>query len=286
MSGFLQLAGRTILVFGVANRKSVAWAVAKSLEEEGAKVVYSVRSEARKKSLETLLAGRAVFVCDVERPGAVERLAAEIAAAGHAPLYGIVHSIAFANYSEGMKPFHETERTDFLQATAVSAFSLVEIARAFKPHLSRDASVVAIGISSLLVTPDNYGYMGPIKAALESAARFLAKSFSADTTVRFNVIGAGPLKTSASAGIPGYVESYLYAEKLTFRKRNLETQEVANAVLFLLSRRSSGINGATVVVDAGLGSNYFDQEIIRLAMAPRPTQATSDGREGARENQP
>src|SRR3954469_1358790 len=266
MTDFLQVAGKTFLVFGVANRKSVAWAIAKSLEEQGATVLYSVRSEARKKSLETLLAGRKVFLCDVEQDGAAARLAADIRVAGHASLHGIVHSIAFANYSEGFKAFHETKRADFLQATAVSAFSLVEIARAFKPLLDKKASVVTIGISSLQVTPDNYGYMGPIKAALESASRFLAKSFSADSAVRFNVIGSGPLKTSASAGIPGYLESYLYAEKLTFRKRNLETQEVANAALFLLSERSSGINGSTLVVDAGLGSNFFDQEIIRLAM--------------------
>lgn len=266
MSDFLQLSGKTFLVFGVANRKSVAWAVARTLEEQGARVVYSVRSEARKKSLETLLAGKPVFLCDVEQEGAADRLAGEVAAAGLAPLHGLVHSIAFANYSEGFKPFHETKRADFVQATAVSAFSLVEVARAFKPHFAPAASVVTIGISSLLVTPDNYGYMGPIKAALESSVRFLAKSFSADSAVRFNAVGAGPLKTSASAGIPGYLESYLYAEKLTFRKKNLETQEVANAVIFLLSERSSGLNGTTLVVDAGLGSNYFDKEIIRLAM--------------------
>jgi enoyl-[acyl-carrier protein] reductase I len=253
---------------GVANRRSVAWSVAKSLEEQGAKVVYSVRSESRRKSLETLLAGKPVYLCDVEQDGAADRLASEIATAGYGPLAGIVHSIAFANYSEGFRPFHETKRGDFLQATAVSAFSLVEIARAFQSLLSPTASVVTIGISSLLVTPDNYGYMGPIKAALESSVRFLAKSFSATSAVRFNAVGAGPLKTSASAGIPGYLESYLYAEKLTYRKKNLETQEVANSVLFLLSERSSGINGTTLIVDAGLGSNYFDQEIIRLAMRP------------------
>jgi enoyl-[acyl-carrier protein] reductase I len=265
---FLQLSGKTFLVFGVANRKSVGWFVGRSLEEEGARVIYSVRSETRKQSLETLLAGKPVFICDVEEAGAVDRLAAAIAAAGHAPIHGLVHSLAFANYREGMKTFHETGRADFLQATAISAFSLVEIARAFKPHLAPRASVVSLGISSLLVTPGNYGYMGPIKAALESCSRFLAKSFSADSEVRFNVVGSGPLKTSASAGIPGYLESYLYAEKLTHRKRHLDTQEVANAALFLLSERSSGINGTTVIVDAGLGSNYFDEEIIRLAMRP------------------
>ncbi len=268
MTDFLNVTGKTFLVMGVANRKSVAWHIAKSLEEQGARVIYSVRSEARKKSLETQLAGKPVFLCDVEEEGACTRLAAAVASAGLAPLHGVVHSIAFANYSEGFKAFHETKRKDFLQANAISAFSFVELANALKPHLARNASVVTIGISSLTVTPDNYGYMGPIKAALESAARFLAKSFSADTEVRFNVVGAGPLKTSASAGIPGYVESYLYAEKLTFRKRNLETQEVANVALFLLSERSSGINAGTVVVDAGLGSNFFDKDIIRLAMRP------------------
>ena len=266
MSDFLQVSGKTFVVFGVANRKSVAWFIAKSLEEQGAKVLYSVRSEMRRQSLATLLSGKPVFICDVEKEGAAPQLAQAIAAAGHPVLHGIVHSIAFANYSEGFKAFHETKRADFLQATAISAFSLVEIANAFKPLLAKNASVVTIGISSLLVTPDNYGYMGPIKAALDSCTRFLAKSFSADSEVRFNVVGAGPLKASASAGIPGYLESYLYAEKLTFRKRNLSTAEIADTAVFLLSERSSGINGATLVVDAGLGNNFFDKTIIQLAM--------------------
>lgn len=267
MSDFLQVAGKTFVVFGVANRKSVAWSVGQALESQGAEVIYSVRSDARRAALP----GKQVCVCDVEDPAAVRRLADEVRArrAGAPPLAGLVHSIAFANYRGGVKSFAETAREDFLQSMAVSAFSLVEIAQAFRPLLAPDASVVSIGISSLLVTPDNYGYMGPVKAALESCSRFLAKSFSADSAVRFNVIGSGPLKTSASAGIPGYIESYLYAEKLTFRRRNLETREVADAALFLLSPRSSGINGATLVVDAGLGSNYFDREVIRLAMRPQ-----------------
>lgn len=267
MPDFLNLTGKTFVILGVANKKSVAWFTAKTLEEQGATVLYSVRSAARKASLEAALSGKPVFICDVEVEGAAAALAEEIRFAGHGTIHGVVHSIAFANYSEGFKPFEETKRKDFLQATAISAFSLVEIANAFRPLLAKGASVVTIGISSLQVTPDNYGYMGPIKAALDSAARFLAKSFG-DRGVRFNVVGSGPLKTSASAGIPGYLESYLYAEKLTFRKRNLSTQEVADTAVFLLSERSSGINGATLVVDAGLGCNFFDKEIIRLAMRP------------------
>src|SRR4051812_16857851 len=101
MPDFLQLTGKQFLVFGVANKKSVAWFIAKSLEEQGGTVIYSVRSEARKKSLEAQLAGKPVFVCDVEGNGAADKLAADVTAAEHAPLHGIVHSIAFANYSHG-----------------------------------------------------------------------------------------------------------------------------------------------------------------------------------------
>ncbi len=261
----LDLQGRTYLVTGVANKKSVAWHVAQALEAQGAKVIYSVRSPARQASVEKLLPGRVVLVCDVEQPAQIETLGAALGA--HGPYDGFVHSIAWANFSAGPRPFHDTRREDFLQAMSISCFSLVELARVCKPHLKHDASVVALSISSQ-VTTENYGYMGPIKAALESAIRFLAKSFSADTEVRFNTVNAGPLKTSASAGIPGYLEHYLFAEKLTYRKRALETREVADAVVFLLSPQASGINGQGLVVNAGLDLNYFDREVVRAATRP------------------
>jgi len=202
-------------------------------------------------------------VFDLEREAETVAMAAAVGR-DHGPVDGVLHSVAFANYSKGIVPFHETDRADFLQATAISAFSLVELARALKPHLRKDASVVAIGISSQ-VTAANYGYMSPIKAALESCARFLAKSFSRDTEVRFNTVNAGPLKTSASAGIPGYLENYLFAEKLTFRRRALATQEVADAAVWLLSPRSSGVNGQGVVVNAGMDLNYFDEDVVKAA---------------------
>jgi enoyl-[acyl-carrier protein] reductase I len=262
---FLNLEGKTFLVTGVANKRSVAFSAAKTLEEQGARVVYSVRSQERKDSLAKLLAGKTVWVCDVEKEGAAQNLASQ--AAPFAPFSGLLHSIAWANYSAGFRPFHETSRADFLQACSISAFSLVELARAFKPLFTRTASVVTIGISSQ-VTAENYGYMSPVKAALESCVRFLAKSFSADSEVRFNCVNAGPLKTSASAGIPGYLENYLHAEKLTFRKRGLEVREVADTAVFLLSERSSGINAQGVVVNAGMDWNYFDKSVVCPQRAP------------------
>ncbi len=265
---FLGLQGKRFLALGVANRKSVAWAVAQVLEAEGAEVVYSVRSEKRREKTAKLLDGRPVYVCDVESKEEIAALSASLDADGQVPLDGILHSIAFANYAEGLKPFHETKREDFLQATQITAFSLVEIANACKPLLAPDASVVTIGISSTHVTAENYGYVAPIKAALETSIRYLAKSFSADSEVRFNSVNSGPLKTSASAGIPGYLENYLYAEKLTFRKRALATNEVANLAAFLLSPCSSGINGQGIVIDAGMGFNYFDKEVVRSATKP------------------
>lgn len=261
---FLRISDKTFLVLGVANKKSVAWRVGQTLEEAGARVIYSVRSEARRESLKRLMGDRAVKICDVEFPDQIGALAADLQEEG-VHLDGVLHSIAFANYAEGFRPFHETRREDFLQATGISAFSVVELARALKPVLNADASFVAMGISSQ-VTAENYGYMSPIKAALESCMRFLAKSFSKDTRIRFNTVNAGPLKTSASAGIPGYLESYLYAEKMTLRKQALRTQEVADAVVFLLSPRSSGINGQGLVVNGGMDLNYFDRELIERAM--------------------
>lgn len=245
---------------GVANRRSIAWAIAQGLENLGACVIFSVHSQGRLESLKDLLCGREVYICDVAMEDHILRLAQNIRE-NHPQLNGFVHSIAFGNYEEGPKPFHKTKRQDFLQATTISCFSLVEVACALKPLLVRDASVVTIGISSQVTAP-TYGYLSPIKAALESVVRFLAKSFSQDSEVRFNCVKAGPLKTRASAGIPHYVENYLYAEKMTLRKRAITVQEVANTALFLLSDLSTGINGQGIVVNGGMDFNYFDEALI------------------------
>ena len=261
---FLGLTGRTIVVTGVANKKSVAWHVGKELEAAGATPVYVVHTEERRASVHKLTGERDVYVCDVESEDDIARLAEDLGR-DHPQIDGLVHSIAFANYTEGGSAFHETKKADFLQAVNISCFSLVQLSNAVKELLTPKASIVTISISTTTMAAENYGYMAPIKAALDSTVVFLAKSFSAFSEVRFNAVRAGLLKTASSAGIPGYLESYLYGESATLRKRGVATGEVASTVLFLLSERSAGINAQGLVVDAGMGVNYFDKDIVKRA---------------------
>jgi enoyl-[acyl-carrier protein] reductase I len=267
---FLGVENKRFVVFGLANKKSVACAIARTLVEEGAEVIHVVRSEERAVNARKLFPASSVFICDVEDEENIIRVRDEIGEAIASAegdkiagkIDGIVHSIAFANYSDGMKPFHETRKDDFLQAVNVSCFSFISISNHFKELLAENGSVVTISISSTRMAAENYGYMAPIKAALDSSLCFLAKSFSEFSKVRFNAVAPSLLKTSASAGIPGYIDSYLFAEKAILRKKALTTRESADTAAFLLSERSSGINCQTIVVDAGMAVNYFDKEIV------------------------
>jgi enoyl-[acyl-carrier protein] reductase I len=259
---FLDLQNKTILIFGVANRKSVAWHIGRVLADEGARCVYVVENEEIRSGVQKLAGGADVYVCDVEDEGQIARLAETLAARGE-KYHGLVHSLAFADYSGGgVKPFHETPRKAFLQAVDVSCYSLIALSNALKDLLDPDASVVTISISTTRMASENYGYMAPIKAALDSALVFLAKSFSRFSRIRFNAVAPGLLKTSASAGIPGYVDAYLYAEQVIPRHAAVQTEEVAAVAAFLLSPRSSGINAQKIVVDAGMEINYFDRAIV------------------------
>jgi enoyl-[acyl-carrier protein] reductase I len=267
---FLNLAGKSVLVFGLANRKSVAWHIGQVLAAAGAKVVYVVRTPERRESVAKIVGDAPVFVCDVEFEDQILKLREELAAANFR-FHGLVHSIAFADYAgatdpKQLPPFHETPKESFLRSVDISCYSLIAICNALKDLLDPDGSVVAISISTTRMASENYGYMAPIKAALDSSLAFLAKSFSRFSRIRFNAVAPGLLKTSASAGIPGYVESYLYAEQVTLRKRAVQTEEVAAAAAFLLSPRSSGINAQSLVVDAGMSVNYFDRNLVRRAM--------------------
>lgn len=271
---WLGLRGKTVLVTGLRNRRSVAWHVGASLREVGATPIFTTHTEARRQETLKLVGDAPVYVCDVAEQASIDALAGHLRAEG-VRLDGLVHSIAFADYTPredgSPRPFHETRRVDFLRAVDVSCFSLVALAGALEDLFAPRASVVALSISTTRLASESYGYMAPIKAALDSSVAFLAKSFSRRSEVRFNTVNPGLLKTSASAGIPGYVENLLFAEAATLRRRGLETQEAADAVLYLLSQRSSGINAQAIVVDAGMGVNFFDADIVNRATRPEAT---------------
>lgn len=256
----LNLKNKWFYITGVANKKSVAAFVTKNLIEEGANVILSAQNDKNLQSIQKLFPNCPSFILDVEDPKHIGQLCGKIKEhTDH--LNGFLHSIAFANFSDGPVTFHETKLEDYLQACHVSSFSLVQLSNELKDVLVKNSSVVTISISNTKAT--SYGYLGPIKAMLDATIPFLAKSFSSFSQIRFNSVAAGPLKTSASAGIPNYIENYIYSEQLTLRKNALQTQEVANTVTFLLSESSSGINAEKIVVDAGMNSNYFDQEIVK-----------------------
>lgn len=257
---FLGIKDKWFIIAGVANKKSVAYFSAKTLIEAGAHCLFSVQREEQLSSVNKLFPNSPAIIVDVENKDHIASLKGEVLKHTN-KLQGFLHSLAFANFSEGLRPFHETKREDFLQAAQISSFSFVEMSNALKNIFDHEASLVTISISNTKAT--SYGYLGPIKAMLDATVPYLAKSLSADSKIRVNAVGAGPLKTSASAGIPDYINNYLFAEALTLRKEALNTQEVANTVAFLLSPRSSGINASTLLVDAGMSCNYFDQDVVR-----------------------
>lgn len=257
---FLNLEDKTFLITGVSNKKSIATFAANTLLENGAKIILSVQTQEQLEKCRKLYPEASIYICNVESQEDIDSLAKEISN-NHEKIDGLLHSMAFANFSDGPKPFHETKLEDYLQASQISCFSLVQMTNALKEHMKENASIVTMSISNTRAT--SYGYLGPIKAMLDSSVAFLAKSLSSDTQIRVNAVGAGPLKTSASAGIPDYIENFIFAEQLTLRKEALRTQEVANTIAFLLSDRSSGINATTVLVDAGMSCNYFDQDVVK-----------------------
>ncbi len=256
----MALSNKTYLICGVANKKSVATYVAKELLEHNAHCIFTAQNEKNLEQIYKIFPNSPAFILDVEDKSSIGNLLEELKALTP-KLDGFLHSIAFANFSPETPLFHQTSRENFLQAIQISCLSLMEITNAILPLLTENSSIVTVSISNTKAT--SYGYMGPIKSMLETSVCYLAKSLSDIKNVRVNSVGAGPLKTSASAGIPNYVENYLYSEALTLRKQALKTEEVAKTIKFLLSPESSGINAENIIIDAGMNSNYFDQKIVK-----------------------
>ena len=250
MSGLLD--GKTALVMGVANRWSIAWAVARAFAREGARLVFTFQGERQEKDVRDLagtLPGSTVLPCDVARDADLEALAGAIASQGWM-LDALVHSIAFANREDLSGAYVDTSRAGFALALDVSAFSLVAAARHLAPVLNPGAGIVTLTyLGSTRVMP-NYNVMGVAKAALEASVRYLASDLG-PRGIRVNAISAGPIKTTSARAIQGFSRILDVMQERAPLRRNTDPAEVAGAAVFLASPLARGITGVVLYVDNG-----------------------------------
>ena len=249
----MMFAGKKILLLGVANERSIAWAISQALKREGAELILTYPNEAIEKRLRPLadsLGCCAVLPCNVQSDEDLDGLFREIKRRWDR-LDGVVHSVAYAEREDLQKPFSQLSREGFRVALDVSAYSLVAVSRRAS-ELMRPEGGAVVTLSYLgagRVVP-NYNVMGVAKSALESSVRYLAADLGAQK-IRVNAISAGPIKTLAASGIPGFREMLTaFAEKAPL-KRNVELEDVANTALYLLGPLSSGVTGETLYVDCG-----------------------------------
>lgn len=243
------LEGKTALILGVANKWSLAYAIAAAYSREGAKVVLSFQGERLKQTVEELgqeLGAVKVFQCDVTQPAELERLSAELSGG----LDAVVHAIAFANREDLSRPFVETSRDGYLLAQEVSSYSLLAVARATAPLMPQGGSLLTLTyLGSQRVVP-NYNVMGVAKAALEATVRYLASDLG-PKNIRVNAISAGPVKTASARAIKDFSSILDVVAQHAPLRRNTDPAEVADAAVFLASNLGRGVTGNTIFVDAG-----------------------------------
>ncbi len=252
MAGALE--GKVGLIVGVANKRSIAWAIAQAAAREGAQLVLTYQdrfAEHVQELAATLDPAPVLLPCDVQDDAQVDALFAHFTATGGA-LDFLVHGVAFASRDELTSGFTSTSREGFRLALDISAYSLIALARGARPFMEArgGGSILALSfLGSDRVFP-NYNVMGVAKAALESSVRYLAADLG-PTNIRVNAVSAGPIKTLAAAGIGGFSTILNVVRERAPLRRTVETSEVADASVFLLGPASRGITGEVLMVDAG-----------------------------------
>ncbi|MFM2124462.1 MAG: hypothetical protein RL328_913 [Acidobacteriota bacterium] len=245
------LEGKTALILGVANRWSLAYAIAQSFRREGAKLLLTYQGERQKETVEELgaeLGAAAIFDCDVTKDADLARLTETLRP--HGTLHAVVHSIAFANREDLSRPFLETSRDGFALAHDVSAYSLVAVARATAPLMTEGGSLTSLTYLGSTRVATNYNVMGVAKAALEASTRYLASELGAQN-IRVNTISAGPVKTTSARGVKDFGKMLEAVAAKSPLKRNCEPAEVGDTALFLASDLGRGVTGNILFVDAG-----------------------------------
>lgn len=245
------LSGKRGIVFGVANQRSIAWAVAERAAEEGAHVYVGAQNERMMESASKLIEGRegySLVQCDLNFDEQIAQAAETVAKDGR--LHFAVHSVAYALREDLQGRFIETSREGFKVALETSAYSFVAMARSFEPHLHDDASLVTMTyIGSERVLP-GYNVMGVAKAALESATRYLAYDLG-ERGIRVNAVSPGPINTVAARGIRGFTQILGVVSERAPLKRPAEQAQVAATTMYLISDLSHGVTGEVVCVDSG-----------------------------------
>lgn len=248
------LEGKNILVMGVANERSIAWGVTKSLHNAGANLIFTNRQERSYKKLVKLLEKneiepKLIVSCDVSDDesiqSAFEQIKDEVGI-----IHGLVHSVAFAKREELQGEFANTSRDGFLLAQEISAYSLVAVTKAAKDLMTEGGSIVTqTYLGSERVVP-NYNVMGVAKASLEASVRYLSEDVG-KYGIRVNAISAGPIRTLSAKGVSGFNEKASIVEEKAPLRRQVDQDQVGDATLFFLSELSRGITGEVLHVDSG-----------------------------------
>lgn len=244
--------GRTAVVFGVANKRSIAWAIAQALQQANAKLIITYQNERLEQEAKDLIAalpGAEGFRCDVSRDEEINQLFSQLKTK-YGTLHTLVHSVAFAPAEELKGDFVNTTREGFRIAHDVSVYSFIALARAAAPLMQQGGSMITMTYYGAEKVVPHYNVMGVAKAALEATVRYLANDLGKQN-IRVNAISAGPIKTLAMRGISGTGDMMKSHAERAPLKRNVDVNEVGSTALFLASDAGSGITGETIYVDCG-----------------------------------
>jgi enoyl-[acyl-carrier protein] reductase I len=253
--------GRRGLIMGVANDHSIAWGIAKTLNDYGAELAFTYQGEAfgrRVRPLAEMLGSKLILPCDVENSATVDETFAAIQKAW-GTIDFVVHAIAFSEKSELKGKYADTSRDNFVRTMIISCFSFTEVARKAAPLMSKGGSLVTLTYGGSVRVLPNYNVMGVAKAALESSVRYLAADYGPHG-IRVNAISAGPMRTLAGAGIGDARAMFNFQKRHSPLRRTVTLEEVGGAALYLLSPLSGGVTGEVHYVDSG----------YNIISAPRP----------------
>src|SRR5579872_1019856 len=247
------LAGKTALVLGVANKWSLAYAIAQAFTREGAKLILTYQGERQRQTVEELaaeLGAHKTLACDVTQDSQLDALTNELRSQGTV-LNAVVHSIAFANREDLSRPFLETSRGGFALAQDVSAYSLVAVARATAPLMTEGGSLSTLTYLGSTRVLTNYNVMGVAKASLEAAMRYLASDMGPQK-IRVNAISAGPVKTASARAVKDFSTILDVVQQRAPLRHNTDPAEVADTAVFLASDLGRGVTGNILFVDSGM----------------------------------